>query len=97
MSDFIRDAAADSVRVLSADRDRLAGQLRGAGATVTVGTASTDGVPLYGTDLSSKQIGTVASNSAIVLWELAPQTGSLEDAYLALTRLSLDYHDGEVA
>ncbi|XAS76777.1 ABC transporter ATP-binding protein [Dermatophilaceae bacterium Sec6.4] len=97
MSDFIRDAAADSVRVLSADQDRLAGQLRAAGATVTLGTAATEGVPLYVTDLSSQQIGTVASNSAIVLWELAPQAGSLEDAYLALTRDSLDYHDGEVA
>lgn len=97
MSDFIRDAAADSVRVLSADQDRLAERLRGAGASVVLGTEGTDGVPLMVADLSGRQIGTVAADAGIALWELAPQAGSLEDAYLALTRDSLDYHDGEVA
>lgn len=97
MSDFIRDAAADSVRVLSADQDRLAERLRGAGASVTVGTEGTDGIPLMVADLSGRQIGTVAADAGIVVWELAPQAGSLEDAYLALTRDSLDYQDGEVA
>jgi len=97
MSDFIGDAAADSVRVLSANQERLAERLRGAGASVTVGTASTDGLPLLVADLSSREIGTQAAAAGITLWELSPQAGSLEDAYLALTRDSLDYQDGEVA
>ncbi len=42
---------------------------------------------------TSQVVGTIAGQSGITLWELSPQAGSLEDAYLALTRDSLDYQD----
>ena len=41
--------------------------------------------------LSSDDIGTLAAQAQITVLELSPQSASLEDAYLALTRDSVDY------
>jgi ABC-2 type transport system ATP-binding protein len=108
MADFIREASVESVRVLSPQGERLAGQLRSAGATVTVNEADPDGITpgrhgegpvqsLIVEGVSSREVGTLAARSGITLWELAPQAGSLEDAYLALTRDALDFQDAEGA
>jgi ABC-2 type transport system ATP-binding protein len=48
------------------------------------------------TGLSAPQIGELASRNGVVLHELAPQAGSLEDAYLALTKDEVEYHAGGV-
>jgi ABC-2 type transport system ATP-binding protein len=104
MSDFIREASVESVRVVTPERDRLADQLRNTGATVTMNGAMTGGEPaslqgqvsaesLTVEGATSREVGTLAARSGITLWELAPQAASLEDAYLALTRDSLDYQD----
>jgi ABC-2 type transport system ATP-binding protein len=92
MADFIREAAVSSVRVLSPEGDRLAEQLKNAGATVTVDATDTDGT-LTVEGVTGRDVGTLAAQAGITLWELASQSGSLEDAYLALTRDSLDYQD----
>src|SRR4051812_49267656 len=92
MADFIREAAVDSIRVVSPEQDRLADALRAAGATVTSHPDATEpALAVAGT--TARQVGELAARDAITLWELAPQAGSLEDAYLALTRDSLDYED----
>jgi ABC-2 type transport system ATP-binding protein len=44
--------------------------------------------------LSSEQIGEIASREGIVLHELTPRQASLEDAYMALTGESVEYHAG---
>ncbi len=105
MADFIREAAVESIRVVSPDGERLAELLRSAGATVTVnsaelGVAAASGgriagpvEPLTVAGATSREVGTLAAEAGITLWELAPRAGSLEDAYLALTRDSLDYQD----
>jgi ABC-2 type transport system ATP-binding protein len=89
MVDFIREASVESVRVVTPEAGRLADTLRASGATVTVGA---DGA-LTVADAASRDIGTIAATVGITLWELAPQVGSLENAYLALTRDSLDHQD----
>lgn len=43
--------------------------------------------------LTAREIGAIAAEAGLTLWELSPSAGSLEDAYLALTRDSLDYQD----
>jgi ABC-2 type transport system ATP-binding protein len=48
------------------------------------------------TGLSAVQIGEAAASSGVVLHELSPQAGSLEDAYLALTKDEVEYHAGGV-
>jgi ABC-2 type transport system ATP-binding protein len=49
------------------------------------------------TGLSAAMIGELAASNSVVLHELSPQSGSLEDAYLALTKDEVEYHAGEVA
>jgi ABC-2 type transport system ATP-binding protein len=89
MADFISEASVESVRVRTPERDRLAEQLRTRGATVT----PTDSEGLVVENASSEEVGTIAGRAGITLWELAPQAGSLEDAYLALTRDALDFQE----
>jgi ABC-2 type transport system ATP-binding protein len=105
MTDFIAEASVESVRVVTPERDRLTELLYRTGATVTTAESPHDyshrsGHPEDGPDVeitvagvSSRTIGTLAADAGITLWELAPQAGSLEDAYLALTRESLDFPD----
>jgi ABC-2 type transport system ATP-binding protein len=105
MADFIEEATVGSVRVVTPERDRLAGLLSRAGATVRAGESAYDDTwqadargddptqTLIVEGTGSREIGTLAAGAGITLWELAPQVGSLEDAYLALTRESLDFAD----
>jgi ABC-2 type transport system ATP-binding protein len=89
MAEFIREASVQSVRVVSPEHQRLAEELRAGGATVTA--ASDEALTVAGA--TAREVGELAGRAGITLWELAPQEGSLEDAYLALTRDSLDYQD----
>ena len=107
MADFIREASVESVRVVSPRGEQLADKLRHAGATVTVERADPDDAVLGGgrgeglgqaltvEGFASRDVGTLAAHEGITLWELSPQAGSLEAAYLALTRGSLDFQDTE--
>jgi ABC-2 type transport system ATP-binding protein len=79
------------VRVESPDAVRLAEQLRNVGGTVSNDDRSPDALDVQG--LTGREIGTLAARAGITLWELSAQVGSLEDAYLALTRDSLDFQD----
>ena len=98
MADFIREASVESVRVLSPEGERLAEHLRDAASRAR--TAEQDRVVPRGRGRDADRGGghqprgrEPAGRAGITLWELAPQAGSLEDAYLALTRDSLDYQD----
>ncbi len=42
--------------------------------------------------MSATDIGELAAASAIVLHELSPQMASLEDAFMELTRDSVEFH-----
>ena len=44
--------------------------------------------------LSNEEVGTVAARENVTLFELSVQGASLEDAYLALTRDSVDHRSG---
>jgi ABC-2 type transport system ATP-binding protein len=90
MADFIAAAAADVVRVRSPHVERLAQLLTGDG--VTVRTA--DGA-LEVEGMTSDQIGTIAADAGITLFELATTGASLEEAYMALTEDSLDYRSSQ--
>jgi ABC-2 type transport system ATP-binding protein len=89
MADFIREASVDSVRVRTPEVSRLAEQLHSAGVRFDLADHET----LTVEGASSQQVGTIAGRAGITLWELATSRGSLEDAYLALTRDSLDFQD----
>jgi ABC-2 type transport system ATP-binding protein len=109
MSEFIRAASADAVRVVTPEAERLTALLVAHGFSVSKDEASKaidvpPSVDQLDTPLAltvegttSREVGTMAAEAGITLWELAPQAGSLEAAYLALTRDSLDYDDTNMA
>ena len=92
MAQFIDEAHVERVRVRASDISRLAQLVQRSGATT-----SSDGEVLYVEGLSSDHIGTLAAQARITVLELSPRSASLEDAYLALTRDTVDYRaDDEV-
>ena len=86
MAAFIADAATNVVRVRSPQAAQL-GQLLMADDVIVRSDA--DGIEVEG--LSSDQIGIAAASAHITLYELATQSASLEEAYMALTAESVDF------
>ena len=76
------------VRVRTPHPDALEALLRPAGADVAV---SEPGV-LEVTGTTAAEIGDAAAAGGLVLHELTPLQGSLEDAYLELTASEVEYH-----
>ena len=87
MAEFIAEASGGVVRVRSPQADRLAALVGGEG--VTVRSVAENVLEVEG--LPSEQIGITAAEARITLYELAVQGGSLEEAYMALTRDSVDF------
>jgi ABC-2 type transport system ATP-binding protein len=85
-------AAGDVVRVRTPDAERFAALLVDAGVKVTA--TGTDLLQVSG--IPAPRIGELAAQQGIVLHELTPVVGSLEDAYLALTQDEVEYHAGEM-
>ncbi len=82
--------AARSVRVRTADQDRLARRMVELGAGVV---ADGDG-SLTVTGPDSRWVGQLAASEGIVVWELTPRQASLEEAFMHLTGGSIDYVAG---
>ena len=77
----------DRVEVRSADPQRMAADLRAAGARVTMAPDGTLGVA----GLESRQIGELAAERRHVLYQLRDVAASLEEAYFGLTGDSVEY------
>ena len=84
-------ASKQSVRVRSPQLERLVELL--AGPEVRIETVQPSVVDVHGLD--SQQVGTIAAEHGIVLYELSPQRASLEEAFMELTRDSLEFHTDE--
>jgi ABC-2 type transport system ATP-binding protein len=85
-------AAGDVVRVRTPDAERFATLLTDAGVAVTATGADL----LQVSGIPAPRIGELAAQQGIVLHELTPVVGSLEDAYLALTQDEVEYHAGKM-
>jgi len=85
-------AAGDVVRVRTPDAERFAALLVDSGVKVTATGADL----LQVSGIPAPRIGELAAQQGIVLHELTPVVGSLEDAYLALTQDEVEYHAGEM-
>ncbi len=92
VSDFITTNANQYVRVRTPRTDELAGLLVAQGARVQ----REDDGSLAVSDLSAEQIGVTCGNAGIFLYELSPQSASLEEAFMEMTRESVDYHGHRV-
>jgi ABC-2 type transport system ATP-binding protein len=85
--DFVARATTSTVRVKSPQAARLRGELEGRGAMVLV-----DDDALMVSGMDSAEIGAVAASLGVVLHELSPQRGSLEEAFMRLTGDSVEFH-----
>lgn len=83
---FIEAATGSSVKVRTPQQDQL-GQLlaeHGISARAQEDSLIVDGAP-------SERVGELAAGAGIVLHELTPQRGSLEDAFMRLTGQAVEY------
>ncbi|AHI02092.1 ABC transporter ATP-binding protein [Kutzneria viridogrisea] len=86
VSEFVAAATEHTVRVRSPQVERLQKALVHKGATV-----EQDGATLVVGGLSSAEIGELAAAHGVVLHELNPQRGSLEEAYMRLTAGAVEF------
>ena len=88
--EFIDRYSEQTVLVRSPDASRLRDALAAAGGRIVDGDDGDDGAFLV-RNLAAPRIGELAAHEGLILHELAPQRGSLEDAFMELTRDSLEY------
>src|SRR5580700_2075999 len=87
-AEFIAESSSQFVRVRSPEIGRLEELLRAKGAVVR---READGA-LAVSVLSASDIGDLAGTNGIFLHELATQSASLEEAFMELTRDSVEFH-----
>jgi ABC-2 type transport system ATP-binding protein len=90
VGDIVGLAKGTLVHVRTPDAARFAQLL----AAEHISVKSRDATLLEVNGLASSRIGELAAQSGIVLHELTPVAGSLEDAYLSLTQNEVEYHAG---
>jgi ABC-2 type transport system ATP-binding protein len=108
VDEFVRSSSQQSVHVRTPQAAELAARCREAGANVRAGSTSrvapapvagtgagTDPDVIEITGVDSDAVGTLAANHGIVLFELTPIRASLEEAFMELTRESVEYHATE--
>jgi len=93
VDEFVNQASSDIVHVRSPQAERLRDLV--AGPTVQAALVGANRLEVIG--MSSDDIGNLAAANAIALHELTPQQASLEEAFMILTRDSVEYHTSETA
>jgi ABC-2 type transport system ATP-binding protein len=91
VDEFVRSSSRQSVHVRSPQAAELAARCREAGATVRGTDAGTDSDVIEITGIDSAEVGRLAAAHGIALSELIPVRASLEEAFMELTRESVEY------
>jgi ABC-2 type transport system ATP-binding protein len=94
VQDLVREAGGDTVLVASADPAQLRRVLAGPGVEIT-GQPGSEQLSVTGS--SARAIGLTAAEHGIALFELTARTVSLEDAFMELTKDSVEYHAASTA
>lgn len=94
MAEFMRMAAGDAVRVVSPQAPAFVAVLEAHGAEVQTDRTSTD---LLVSGIDAARIGELAAEHRIVLHELSSRGASLEQAFMDLTRDSVEYQSQAAA
>ncbi len=87
VSDVIAQASANHVKVVSPQAPALRSLITAAGA----GVEADGDDALIVTGLECRDVGTIAANAGITLYELSRQEASLEEAFMEMTRDSAEY------
>jgi ABC-2 type transport system ATP-binding protein len=88
VEEFVRQASKNVVRVRTPQAAALREEIMGPDVSVT----ATDDGALEVRGLTAEQIGEAAARRAIVLHELTPERASLEEAFMDVTRDSVEFH-----
>ncbi|MFE2014797.1 ABC transporter ATP-binding protein [Streptomyces sp. NPDC059491] len=88
--EFIERSTEQSVLIKTPDRERLAALLRSHGGTVT----DTEEGDLDVVGIEAPRIAELAAAGGLVLHELSTRRGSLEDAFMELTKDAVEYDAG---
>ena len=88
LKDFTQQAGGGGVRVVTGEARRLREALTAQGTTVS--SSSDEELLVHG--WAAREIGMVAAHYGIALYELAPQSVSLETAFMQLTHDVVEYH-----
>lgn len=86
---LVREAGGDGVKVATNDPARLRDVLAGPGVEITGRIGSEE---LHVTGVSAREIGLMAAEHGIPLFELTTKAVSLEEAFMELTRDAVEYH-----
>ena len=92
VEEFVSRAKTRGVTVRSPDAEALASLVKATGVSVTADAP--DILQVEG--LTSEQIGTIAWQNHIRIFELTPQRSSLEDAFMQLTHDSVDFRSEQL-
>ncbi|MFF0160401.1 ABC transporter ATP-binding protein [Streptomyces sp. NPDC005263] len=87
VDDFTQEASGGGVKVVTAESARLRSLL--SGPAVAISSSSDEELLVSGRD--AREIGSIASQHGITLYELTPQAVSLEAAFMDLTRDAVEY------
>lgn len=90
MTAFTQRSALSHVKVVTNQSKELGIYLQARGATVTNGTPN----ELTITGLDAAAVGSIAFEHGILLNELSTQRASLEEAFMEITRDSVEYRAG---
>ncbi|MGH3472116.1 MAG: ABC transporter ATP-binding protein [Nocardioidaceae bacterium] len=93
VGDFIASASRNHVRVRTPDVAALVALVHGPDVTTSAEPPDT----VLVTGLTTDQIGRAAASAGLTLLELSPQQASLEEAFMDLTRESLEFQGSESA
>ena len=91
MAALLAEGSGRVVRVRTPDLERFSGLLVARGATIAPGGDGTVSVSGIGADA----IGDLAAEEGVRLHELTPLTASLEEAFMDLTRESVEFHGAD--
>jgi ABC-2 type transport system ATP-binding protein len=99
MREFIDRNSRSIVRVRTPQPDRLAGLLTGAGIEAAAAGGEESGLLTVADsdERVSARIGDLAAERGVPLHELSVQRASLEEAFMAMTAESVEYHAGTTA
>ncbi|HEY9371997.1 ABC transporter ATP-binding protein [Streptomyces sp.] len=87
VAELVRQAGGDTVKVVTPEADRLRTLLLPTGALVA--SEGADTLRVSGTDAAA--VGHTAAAHGVPLYELTPETASLEQAFMDLTHDSVEY------
>jgi ABC-2 type transport system ATP-binding protein len=90
VAEVIAQASANHVKVVSPQTDALRARVTSAGADAEPAGDDT----LIVTGLECREVGIIAADAGITLYELSRQEASLEEAFMEMTRGSDEFHAG---